>query len=124
MNVKFNSPDIKRVLGTVQNDLGESLAGDPRGQETQAAFRLVRENWSHLRGRIRTFPVFAATSLCLATASAGFLAVHRTEIGNDPQQARKDLESAFIDRQNARKLLVDLLKSREISDYESQLREF
>ena len=34
LNVKFNSPDIKRVLGTVQNDLGESLAGDPaRGKK-------------------------------------------------------------------------------------------
>ena len=41
LNAKYNSPDIKRVLSTVQNDLGELLAADPaRQREAQAAFEI------------------------------------------------------------------------------------
>ncbi len=123
LNAKYNSPDIKRVLGTVQNDLGESLAADPaRQREAQAAFELARRElvalaraYPHIPGIRRDFAVS-----CNGIGGA-YIAMHRTEIENDPQKAKKDLESASIYCQNARRLLVDLLKSREISDYESQL---
>jgi eukaryotic-like serine/threonine-protein kinase len=123
LNAKYNSPDIKRVLSSVQNDQGESLAALPaRGREAAAAFELARRElvalaraYPHIPGIRRDFAV-----ACNGIGGA-FLAIHRAEIKNDPQKAKKDLESASIYCQNARRLLVDLLKSREISEYESQL---
>ena len=68
---KFNSPDIKRVFGTVQIDLGELLAADRARQgEAQAAFEFTRGSWSRWQGLIPIFRASAATSPRPATASA------------------------------------------------------
>ncbi len=123
LNAKYNSPDIKRVLATVQNDLGELLAADPaRQREAQAAFESARRE---LVALARAYPHIPGVRRDFAVACNGiggaFIAIRRAEIESDPQKAKQHLESASVYCQNARKLLVDLLKSRELFDYESQL---
>ena len=112
------------MLSTVQNDIGELLAADPaRQHEAQAAFETAPRElvalaraYPHIPGIRRDFAV-----ACNGIGGA-YLGIRRAEIEDDPPQAKNDLESASVYCQNARRLLVDLIKSRDLSDYESQPR--
>ena len=123
LNAKYSSPDIKRVLATVQNDLGELLAADPAAERRSAGGVRIRRR--DLVALARAYPHIPGVRRDFAVACNGiggaFIAIRRAEVESDPQKAKQHLESALGVLPEARKLLVDLLKSRELFDYESQL---
>ena len=97
LNAKYSSPDIKRVLATVQNDLGELLAADPahgakrRRRSNPARRELVAlaRAYPHIPGVRRDFAV-----ACNGIGGA-FIAIRRAEVESDPQKAKQHLESDF-----------------------------
>ena len=96
LNAKYSSPDIKRVLATVQNDLGELLAADPAQREAQAAFESARRE---LVALARAYPHIPGVRRDFAVACNGiggaFIAIRRAEVESDPQKAKQHLESAW-----------------------------
>ena len=105
LGAAFNSPDIKRVLATIQIDLGELLAGDAtRLAEARAAFDMARREllalaraYPHIPGIRRdlaaAFNGLGGTSIALCAQfararSAESQAVPRKRHGELPERAK------------------------------------
>jgi tetratricopeptide (TPR) repeat protein len=123
LEAHYDSPTVKHALACALNDRGELLASDPTFQTSGED--MFKQSGLILCALVNEYPHIPQFNRDLARSYNGIgsarLALGLEKLEKDPKNAKSLLKRALSDCDEARKLLVELLRSRRLFDYHSCL---